>query len=87
MYNKELFLDQAQQGPRLVSAMTNEQYLDAISAPRIDPSNTGEKIMMSTPHDDDETSDEESVESGFEENRVSEEENEDEDDNEAIEVD
>ena len=67
--------------------MTNEQYLDAISAPRIDPSNTGRKVMMSTPHDDDETSDEESVESEYEEDWLSEEENEDEDENEVVEVD
>ena len=88
MYNKELFLPPAQHGPRLVSAMTNEQYLDAISAPRIDPSNTGKKVMMSTPHDDDETSDEESdEESEYEEGRVNEEENEDEDDSDAVEVD
>lgn len=29
--------------------MTEEQYLDAISAPRIDPINQGKKVMMSRP--------------------------------------
>ena len=37
--------------------MTNAQYLDAVSAPRIDPSNQGKKVMMDRPHDDDETTD------------------------------
>lgn len=31
--------------PQLVSEMTNEQYLDAISCPRIDPIKQGEKVM------------------------------------------
>ena len=31
--------------PQLVSEMTNEQYLDAITCPRIDPIKQGQKVM------------------------------------------
>lgn len=31
--------------PQLVSAMTPRQYLDAISAPRVDPTAIGEKVL------------------------------------------
>ena len=42
--------------PELISTMTNEQYLDAISAPRIDPTSLGRKVMMTKPTEDRETS-------------------------------
>lgn len=37
--------------PQLVSEMTHEQYLDAISCPRIDPITQGKKIMRSSVKD------------------------------------
>jgi len=36
MYHEKLFLRDAQNAPQLKSSLTNEEYLDAISAPRID---------------------------------------------------
>lgn len=36
MYNEKLFLDDTQNASQLKSSLTNEEYLDAISAPRID---------------------------------------------------
>ena len=38
--------------------MTKQQYLDALSAPRVDPTKQGKKVMMNRPHSDDESSDE-----------------------------
>lgn len=35
-YNSRLFLDQDSKRSELVSALDNEKYLDAISAPRLD---------------------------------------------------
>ncbi len=37
--------------PQLVSEMTNEQYLDAISCPRIEPITQGKKIMRPSVED------------------------------------
>ena len=51
-------LDSEFQGSKLVSAMTKQQYLDALSAPRVDPTKQGKKVMMSRPHSDDDSSDE-----------------------------
>ena len=45
-----------------MSAMTKQQYLDALSAPRVDPTNQGRKVMISKPHFVDESSDEASEE-------------------------
>lgn len=42
--------------PTLVSAMTDEQWLDAISCPRIDPINQG-KMVMTSQDTDSESSD------------------------------
>ena len=42
--------------------MTKQQYLDAVSAPRVDPTNQGKKVKIGTPHIDessDETNEEE----------------------------
>jgi len=36
MYNEKLFLENTSTAPALKSSLTNEEYLDAISAPRID---------------------------------------------------
>ncbi|KAF2458906.1 Sin-like protein conserved region-domain-containing protein [Lineolata rhizophorae] len=38
MYHEKLFLQDTAKAQRLVSSMTNDEYLDAISAPRHDPS-------------------------------------------------
>jgi hypothetical protein len=35
------------QATNLVSSMTESQYLDAISAPRIDPTRQGKRVMIS----------------------------------------
>ena len=45
MFNDELFIQDPASAPPLVSAMTDEQWLDAISCPRIDPTNQGKKVM------------------------------------------
>ncbi|MCJ1318953.1 hypothetical protein MMC15_004285 [Xylographa vitiligo] len=57
-YEEQLILDKAHQETQLVSAMTKQQYLDALSAPRVDPTKQGKKVMMNRPHSDDESSDE-----------------------------
>ncbi|OCK77711.1 hypothetical protein K432DRAFT_427797 [Lepidopterella palustris CBS 459.81] len=38
LYNEKLFVEDTKSAPKLRSSMNNEEYLDAISAPRIDPS-------------------------------------------------
>lgn len=40
-----------------MSTMTKQQYLDAISAPRVDPTKQGRKVIINTSHID-ESSDE-----------------------------
>ncbi|MCJ1403513.1 hypothetical protein MMC11_006736 [Xylographa trunciseda] len=57
-YEEELILDKELQSTQLVSAMTKQQYLDALSAPRVDPTKQGKKVMMNRPHSDNESSDE-----------------------------
>ncbi|OCL07692.1 hypothetical protein AOQ84DRAFT_440046 [Glonium stellatum] len=42
-YHEKLFVQDTAAAPKLHSSMTNEQYLDAISAPRIDPSDKNSK--------------------------------------------
>ena len=56
-YEDELILDKEFQGTQLVSAMTKQQYLDALSAPRVDPTKQGKKVMMNRPHSNNESSD------------------------------
>lgn len=51
MFNDELFIQDPADAPPLVSAMTDEQWLDAISCPRIDPINQGKKVMTSQEND------------------------------------
>ena len=58
MYEEQLILDKEHQATQLVAAMTKQQYLDALSAPRVDPTKQGKKVMMNRPHSDDESSDE-----------------------------
>ena len=45
VYNETLVYQDPENAPHLVSEMTNEQYLDAISCPRIDPIRQGQKVM------------------------------------------
>lgn len=56
MFNDELFIQDPAGAPPLVSAMTDEQWLDAISCPRIDPINQGKKVMTSQDTDTDSVS-------------------------------
>jgi len=56
-YDKQLVLDEAFRGTQLVSAMTRQQYLDAVSAPRVDPTKQGKKIMISRPTDEESSDD------------------------------
>ncbi|KAL2356792.1 DNA-directed RNA polymerase III subunit Rpc5 [Cryomyces antarcticus] len=42
-YHERLFVADIEAAPKLKSSMTNEQYLDAISAPRVDPSGRSKK--------------------------------------------
>ena len=42
--------------PNLVSAMTDQQWLDAISCPRIDPTNQGKKVFRMSQSDIDSSS-------------------------------
>ena len=55
-----MFHPEVENALKLLSAMTREQYLDAISAPRIDPTKQEKKFMMTKPFEDsdDSTSDE-----------------------------
>ena len=62
MWEETLVYRNAESAPKLVSDMTQEQYLDAISCPRIDPINKGRKIMRPSDADPDDfglTTDEE----------------------------
>lgn len=45
VYNDALVYQDPDNAPHLVSEMTNEQYLEAISCPRIDPIRQGQKVM------------------------------------------
>lgn len=65
MFTDEMFVQDIAGAPQLVSTMTNEQWLDAISCPRIDPITQGKKVFMSLKSDsetsDTDSSDNESV--------------------------
>ena len=43
VYREKLFVQQTENATKLKSTMTNEEYLDAISAPRNDPSGRRKK--------------------------------------------
>ena len=45
IYNDALVYQDPDNAPQLVSEMTNDQYLDAITCPRIDPIRQGQKVM------------------------------------------
>ncbi len=46
MFDRKLFLeDDKERGTRLTAALSRQQYLDLISAPRIDPIMVGKTIM------------------------------------------
>ena len=78
VFNSTMFHPNVGTAPQLISTMTNEEYLDAISAPRIDPTRLGKKVMMTKPSDESETSTD--AESEDEEEDETEEEGDDEDD-------
>lgn len=45
-YHEKLFVHDSDNAPRLKSSMTNIEYLEAISAPRVDPSGKRRKPPM-----------------------------------------
>ena len=47
MYDDTLTAEGAENAPHLISEMTNDQYLDAISCPRIDSKTQGKKVTDS----------------------------------------
>lgn len=72
---EELFIPPNATIPTLVSSMTSEQYLDAISCPRIDPTNPGKRVMgIPKQYNDPSTEEEEDAESEYEEDLESEDE-------------
>ena len=56
IFTDEMFVQSFADAPQLVSTMTNTQWLDAISCPRVDPIKQGKKVFMSL-NSDSETSD------------------------------
>ncbi|KAL9128689.1 MAG: hypothetical protein Q9217_002682 [Psora testacea] len=52
-YNRTLVYQNSEDAAQLSTEMTDEQYLDAISCPRIDPINQGKKVMRSLDDDED----------------------------------
>ena len=40
-----MFIQDPESAPSLLSAMTDDQWLDAISCPRIDPIRQGQRVM------------------------------------------
>lgn len=67
MYYDKMFLKDTKNAPELKSSMNNDQWLDSFSAPRIDPTRMGRKVLMTKPKpessetsdDDDDSSEEE----------------------------
>ena len=55
IYDDALIYHSDQETPQLISEMSNEQYLDAISCPRDDPATQGKKVMQSSADMDDPT--------------------------------
>lgn len=56
IFTDEMFVQDLAGAPQLVSTMTNAQWLDAFSCPRVDPIKQGKKVFM-TLQSDGETSD------------------------------
>lgn len=77
MYNEKLFFEDTASAPQLQSSLTNEEYLDAISAPRIDPNgrtktkarSKRKRVMIDIPGTDDDD-DEIDAEPGAQEDQV-----------------
>ncbi|MCJ1477642.1 hypothetical protein MMC13_006315 [Lambiella insularis] len=57
-YGQQLVLDKQFHETRIVSRMTKHQYLNALSAPRVDPTKQGKKVMIYRPQANDDSSDE-----------------------------
>lgn len=53
IYEDALIYQSDEKAPQLISEMSNEQYLDAISCPRDDPVTQGKKVMQSSADMDD----------------------------------
>lgn len=49
MYYDKMFLKDPKSAPQLKSVLNNDEYLDSFSAPRIDPTRMGRKVMMTKP--------------------------------------
>lgn len=63
-----MFVQDHASAPQLVSTMTNEQWLDALSCPRIDPIKQGKKVSMTLKSDNESTNtDSSDIDSGDEE--------------------
>ena len=78
VYNNTMFHPDVANAPQLISTMTNEEWLDAISAARVDPTRLGKKVKMTMGSDECDTSTD--AESEDEEEDETEEEADDEDD-------
>ena len=59
-YDEQLTIAPGKHTPDLISSMTNEQWLDAMSAPRIDPTNPGRRHMSMPGRDSDPSDSEDS---------------------------
>lgn len=49
MYYDKMFLKDTKNAPELKSSMNNDEWLDSFSAPRIDPTRMGRKVLMTKP--------------------------------------
>ena len=72
MYYDKMFLKDTKNAPELKSSMNNDEWLDSFSAPRIDPTRMGRKVLMTKPKpESSETSDDEDESSNEEEDGFS----------------
>ena len=64
MFYNTMFLKDTKDASHLRSTMTDDEYLDAFSAPRIDPTRMGRKVLMTKPKPESEvTSDDDDLSS------------------------
>jgi len=49
MYYTKMFLKDTKNVPELISSMNNDEWLDSFSAPRVDPTRMGRKVLMTKP--------------------------------------
>lgn len=49
MYYNKMFLKDTKNAPELKSSMNNDEWLDSFSAPRVDPTRMGRKVLMTKP--------------------------------------